>query len=83
MQLSNQQIEMLWIDAWNMLHELSGNRWNTRCQLPDYSIVDMETCQGWIQDAVYDGRRIDLTDGWIQGSKGVIVSFADAGEPSK
>jgi hypothetical protein len=71
---SNSEIEMRWVDAWNKLHDIIGQRGDVPCQLPDWTIVDVEACKGWLQSSVYDGYLVDVEDGWVGHRKGVIAS---------
>jgi hypothetical protein len=75
---TNRQIEERWIDLWNDLFALVGDRWNMKCQLPDHSIVDIETCKGWLQDAVYQGMTPRVTAGWVQGKQAAIVTLSES-----
>jgi hypothetical protein len=54
--------EMRWVDAWNDLFDIVGTRWQVDCLLPDGSIVDLDTCQGWLQDSAYDDYRLTLQE---------------------
>lgn len=71
---SNTEIEMRWIDAWNALYELLGNRRGVSCLLPDGRIVDIEACEGWLQESVYQGFEVKVEAGFIAGKKGVHAS---------
>ena len=77
---TNADIEMRWIDAWNELYEIIGSRRDVPCQLPDWSIVDVEECKGWLQRSVYEGYRVRLESGWVGHKKGVVVSRSLLGE---
>jgi hypothetical protein len=74
MMSTNTEREMRWIKAWNDLFYIIGTRKKVDCLLPDGSIVDIETCQGWLQNAAYDGYRLKIEEGWIKGKLGVLVS---------
>lgn len=65
---------MHWIDAWSDLCDLAGTRWHVDCLLPDGSIVDVDTCKGWLQDAAYDDDRLKVEVGWVRGKRGILVS---------
>ncbi|MDB5345336.1 MAG: hypothetical protein JWP89_3713 [Schlesneria sp.] len=71
---SNSEIEMRWVDAWNKLYDIIGQRRDVPCQLPDWTIVDVEECKGWLQSSVYDGYHVEVEDGWVGHRKGVIAS---------
>lgn len=53
---------MRWVDAWNDLFDIVGTRWQVDCLLPDGSIVDLDTCQGWLQDSAYDDYRLTVQE---------------------
>jgi hypothetical protein len=65
------KLEARWIDAWNDLLDLVGEARQMRCLLPDGTDVDVETCKGWLQDAVYAGDRVGVQRGWVKGKPGV------------
>ena len=71
---SNEEIEMRWIAVWNDLYDLIRNQPNMKCQLPDWSVVDVEECKGWLQDSVYQGYFVRVELGWILGKPGVVAS---------
>lgn len=71
---SKADIEMRWVNAWNELHEIVGTGPDVPYQLPDYSVVGLEECKGWLQDSVYQGFEVQLKLGWIGHKKGVVVS---------
>ncbi len=71
---NNSEIEMRWINAWNDLHTLVGNRWHFACLLPDGQVVDLETCKGWLQDSAYQGWEVKVEAGFVFGKPSVIVS---------
>lgn len=70
---SNADREMRWVDAWNDLYEIQGDRPDIPCQLPDWSVVDCEECRGWLQDAVYAGDHVRVEAGWVGHRRGAIV----------
>jgi len=65
---------MRWVNAWTQLLEIVGKRRNVRCQLPDYSVIDVEDCKGWLQDSVYAGYQVEVAEGWVGHQRGVVVS---------
>jgi hypothetical protein len=67
-------MEEEWIEAWNDLFDLVGKRWQVSCLLPDYSIVDIEACKGWLQDSAYCGYFLKVEEGWVEGRRGIVVS---------
>jgi hypothetical protein len=70
---SNADIEMRWVDAWNDLYAIIGDRRGVLCQLPDWSIIDAEECRGWLQDAVDAGYRVRVEEGWVGHRRGAIM----------
>ena len=71
--VSNADIEMRWVDAWNDLSDILGDRLNAPCQLPDWSIVTAAECRGWLQDSVYAGYHVRVKAGWVGHRRGAIV----------
>jgi hypothetical protein len=51
-------LERRWADAWNDLFDIVGKRKDIRCRLPDGTIVDVEGCQGWLQEQAYDDWHV-------------------------
>ena len=51
---------MRWIDAWSELVELAATLRDPTCLLPDGRVVDVEAGKAWLQDAVYEGARVDV-----------------------
>jgi hypothetical protein len=77
---SNAEIEMRWVNAWDDLYELIQDRADTKCQLPDLSIVSVDACRVWLQEMVYAGYLVRVEKGWIQGSPGIFASCLRAAE---
>jgi hypothetical protein len=75
---TNAEIEGFWIDAWSDLHEITKDRWDVRCLLPDGEVVDLEQCKGWLQDSAYSGYIPAVTPGWVLGRPGVVASRVPA-----
>ena len=67
-------IEMRWVDAWNEVYEIAGDRWDVQCLLPDGQVVDAEACRGWLQDQVYAGWFVKVEPGWVLGKRGIVAS---------
>ena len=65
---------MRWVQAWNDLYELIGNRTNVPCLLDDGQVVDVEGCKGWLQESVYEGWEVKVETGFIFGKRGVLAS---------
>ena len=71
--INNTELEERWIDAWNDLYDIVGERWQVSCLLPDSSVVNIETCQGWLQKSAYEGYCLIVEAGWVLGKQGIIV----------
>lgn len=67
-------IEMRWIEAWNDVYEIVGDRWDVKCLLPSGEVVDEEACRGWLQEMVYDGMTVRVAEGWVLGRRGIVVT---------
>ena len=80
---TNAEMEGFWIDAWSNLSEIVKDRRDVRCLLPDGDIVDVETCQGWLQDSAYSGYVPAVSEGWVLGRLGIVASRvrASSAEP--
>lgn len=63
-----------WMDAWDELYRIIGNRKNVRCRLPDSSVVDVNRCKRWIQESVYRGYSVQLKEELIDRRPGILVS---------
>ena len=70
---SNIILEERWINAWNDLDLIVGERWNVQCLLPD-GRVSVEECQGWLQESAYGDWQIRVEPGWVLGKQGVVAS---------
>jgi hypothetical protein len=80
---TNTELEERWIDAWNDLFDIVGERWNVNCLLPDGSIVDVETCKGWLQNSAYEDYCLNVDEIWIKHEKGIVVSrFKEGNRPT-
>lgn len=77
---TNTELEERWIEAWNNLLDIAGERWKVNCLLPDGSVVDVETCQGWLQDSAYEDYCLKVNEGWVKGEQGVVVSHFKEGD---
>jgi hypothetical protein len=71
---NNAEIEMRWVSAWDELFALIQDRTDIKCQLPDFSVVNVEQCRAWLQEMVYAGYFVRVEKGWIQGRPGIIAS---------
>ncbi len=70
---SNADIEMRWVDAWNDVDDIIRDRCDVPCMLPDWSIVGLEECLGWLQDSVYQGYEVRVEAVWVGHRRGVIA----------
>lgn len=77
---SNADAEMRWVDAWNDLYEIVGDRRGVPCQLPDRSVVDVEACKSWLQTSAYEGYLVRVEVSWVGHRQGVVVSRWQPGE---
>lgn len=77
---TNAEIEERWVEAWNDLFDVVGERWQVECLLPDGWIVDIETCKGWLQESAYQGCCLRVEEGWVRGKRGIMVSRFKEGE---
>jgi hypothetical protein len=73
--VGNSEIEQRWIEVWNDLYDLvsESDRWSVKCLLPDGNVVDLEECQGWLQDSTYKGWYVKVEAGWVLGKHGIIA----------
>jgi hypothetical protein len=37
--------------------------------LPDWSIISVDECLGWLQDSVYQGYAVRVQEGWATGTR--------------
>ena len=72
--MSNADIEMIWVDAWNDMYNMIGSRKNVIFLQPDFSEVSLDDCQGWLQDSAYDGYKLGMKEVWYKGKKAIQVS---------
>lgn len=70
---SNADIEMRWVDAWNEVYDIVGDRRGAPCMLPDWSIVGLDECLRWLQESVYAGHVVRVESGWVGHQRGVLV----------
>lgn len=77
---TNAETEMAWVNAWEELVRIVADRPDMPCQLPDWSVVDVETCKGWLQQAVYEGYQVSVQAGYVGHRQGVIVTRWRPGE---
>ncbi len=77
---SNTEIEERWIEAWNDLFDIVGERWQVNCLLPDGLIVNIEACKSWLQESAYQGYCLRVKEGWVKGKHGIVVSRFKEGE---
>lgn len=72
--MNNTEIEMEWIDAWNDLSELAGDRYDVVYLLPDWKEITLKECQGWLQTSAYQGYKLSVGEVYYQGKKALQVS---------
>lgn len=70
---SNADIEMQWVDAWNAVYDIVGDRRDAPCLLPDWSIVSLDECLSRLQESVYLGYAVRVEAGWVGHRRGVIA----------
>ena len=70
----NADIEMRWVDTWNEVYDIVGDRRDVPCMLPDGSIVGLDECLGWLQHSVYSGYAVRVEAGWVGHRQGVIAN---------
>ena len=71
--VSNAEIEMRWVKAWNDLYDIAADRTDFPCLLPDGKVVDINTCKAWLQDAIYKESLVQVRSGWGLGQRSAIV----------
>lgn len=74
--VTNEEIETLWVQAWDELLGLSRGQPGFLCLLPDGSMVDVEAGLGWLQEAVYQGRSVSVEPMHLRGKPGAHLSSA-------
>ncbi len=67
-------IEMRWVNAWNDMYDIVGDRRDVRCLLPNGQVVDTEACRGWLQEQVYEGWSVKAEPSWVLGKQGIVAS---------
>ena len=70
---SNTETEMVWVDAWNELLDLVGDREDVACLLPDDTVVSVEQCKEWLQESAYAGYSLALAEIDHEGRKAVAA----------
>lgn len=71
---SNADIEMRWVEAWNEVYAIAGQQHDIPCQLPDWTVVSLDDCLGWLQGSVYAGYSVRVEAGWVGHRRGIIVN---------
>lgn len=74
--MTNEEIETLWVQAWDELLGLVRGRQGFMCLLPDGSMVDVEAGLGWLQEAVYQGGFVSVEPVHLRGQPGACLSSA-------
>jgi hypothetical protein len=73
---ANHEIEQRWVEAWNNVFDIVktlDHQDDVNCLLPDGSIVDIDTCKEWLQNAAYQGYCLKIEAGLVQGKMGVLA----------
>jgi hypothetical protein len=70
---SKSDVEMRWIAAWDALCGILGDRRDAPCQLPDWSVINVQECLAWLQDSVYEGFLVRVESGWVGHLRGVVA----------
>jgi hypothetical protein len=70
---SKPDIEMQWVDAWNDVYDIIRGHQDVPCLLPDWSIVTVDECLGWLQESVYQGYSVSVEEGWVGHRRGVVA----------
>ena len=78
MTLSNLAQEDIWLDAWDDLYDLIKKYPKGYILIPEYTEVDLDTAQGWIQDAAYDSNRIIFSVTYFKGRESILINKAAA-----
>lgn len=78
---SHADIEMQWVDAWNAVYDIVGDRRDAPALLPDWSIVALPELLGWLQESVYQGYAVRVEAGWVGHRRGVIAHRESPAEP--
>jgi len=61
------------VDAWNDVYDIIRGRREVPCMLPDWSIISVDECLGWLQQSVYEGYLVRVEEGWVGHRRGVIA----------
>ena len=67
---------MVWVNAWNDLLDLVGDRHDVACVLPDGTVMTVEQCKGWLQDSAYCGYSLSLNETFHKGCKAIAANRA-------
>ena len=71
--MRNSETEMRWVDAWNELYDIVRDRYDVPCELPDWSVVDVEACRGWLQESTYAGYHVRVEASWVGHRRGAVA----------
>jgi hypothetical protein len=75
--VQNEEVETLWVEAWDALLSLSKGAHDFACMLPDGAIVSVEAGLGWLQGSVYQGYSVSVTPSRLFGRPGALLSRAE------
>ena len=71
--MRNEEVETLWVEAWDALLSLSKGVHGFACMLPDGSIVSVEEGLGWLQRSVYEGGAVSVSPQYLLGKPGAVL----------
>jgi hypothetical protein len=75
--MRNEEVETLWVEAWDALLSLSKNTHDFVCMLPDGSVVGVEEGLGWLQQSVYEGYFVSVAPKHLFGRPGALLSRSE------
>jgi hypothetical protein len=61
--MATADLEARWVDARNDLYANVSDRPDGACQLPDWSLLDIEACKACLQESVVDGYHVSVEAG--------------------
>lgn len=60
--VTNAEIESYWIDLWSDLYDFKKMDQELICLLPNGESIAFDDCLGWVQQAVYSGKRFTIEE---------------------
>ena len=73
-------VEMRWVDAWEAVYDIVGDRRDVPVLLPDHSVVTVQELLGWLQDSVYLGYAVRVEAGWVGHRRGIVAGRTPSDE---